>query len=452
MPFEMSTVTGDHSVDALGRELTEAREQQAATARILRAISNSPSDLHGLFLEIASTAARLCDARDAGVLQCAGDHFKLVAHHGSMPAGDRIPLTRGTVMGRAVLDRTVLHVADLQVETKEYPEGSEIARRDGHQTILGVPLICAREAIGVIFVRRSEVRPFTDRQSELLKTFADQAVIAIENTRLFEAEQTRTKEVEAKSAELRESLEYQTATSDVLNVISRSKFELQPVLDTIVETAARLCRADMAHIRRREGDVYVHVAGYAEPPGFREYVRESKVGLGRGGIVGRVLLEKKAVQIPDVLNDSEFALSEMQRRGDFRTVLGVPLTREGVQVGIIVLLRHVVEPFTEKQIELVETFADQAVIAIENTRLFEEVQARTKELQDSLDQQTATSEVLGVISRSPNEVQPVLDTIVATAQRLCQAERAAIWRLEGETFRAAAHCGQPEKRLEPVYV
>src|SRR5262245_58091715 len=205
MPFEMSTVTGDHSVDALGRELTEAREQQAATARILRAISNSPSDLHGLFLEIATTAARLCDARDAGVLQCAGDHFKLVAHHGSMPAGDRLPLTRGIVMGRAVLDRTVLHVTDLQAETKEYPEGSEIARRDGHRTILGIPLICAREAIGAIFVRRSEVRPFTDRQIELLKTFADQAVIAIENARLFETEQARTRE-------LQRALDQQAAT------------------------------------------------------------------------------------------------------------------------------------------------------------------------------------------------------------------------------------------------
>src|SRR5262245_11659657 len=443
MPSEASTMGGNQSAEELRRELTEAREQQAATARILRAISNSPSDLHGIFLEIATTAARLCDARDAGVLQCAGDHFKLVAHHGSMPAGDRIPLTRGTVMGRAVLDRTVLHVTDLQVETKEYPEGSEIARRDGHRTILGAPLICARAAIGVIFVRRSEVRPFTDRQIELLKTFADQAVIAIENTRLFEAEQTRTKEVEAKSAELRESLEYQTATSDVLNVISRSKSELQPVLDTIVETAARLCRADVAHSRRRESDVYVHVAGYGEPPGFGEYIRETKVELGRGSIVGRVMLEKMAVQIPDVLNDSEFALSEMQRRGNFRTVLGVPLTREGLQVGIIVLLRHVVEPFSEKQVELVTTFANQAVIAIENTRLFEAEQASKRELQESLEYQTATSEVLNVISRSPTELQPVLDAIAATAARLCESMDATLWRVAGGRVRVVAQFGSP---------
>jgi GAF domain-containing protein len=313
---------------------------------------------------------------------------------------------------------------------------------------LSVPLIRAGEAIGVIAIRRTEVRPFTDRQIDLLKTFADQAVIAIENTRLFEAEQTRSRELTERTRELTETLEYQTTTSDVLNVISRSKFELQPVLDTIVETAARLCRADMAHIRRREGDVYVHVAGYGEPPGFREYVRESKVGLGRGGIVGRVLVEKKAVQIPDVLSDSEFALSEVQRRGDFRIVLGVPLTREGVQVGIIVLLRHVVEPFTEKQIELVETFADQAVIAIENTRLFETEQASKRELTEALEQQTATSQVLEVISSSPGELEQVFHTMLENAVRICDAKFGTLFRYDQEGFQRVAGVGTPPALVE----
>src|SRR5262249_13320273 len=220
--------------------------------------SNSPSDLHRIFREIAATAARLCDAHDAGVNQCAGDHLNLVAHHGSIPTGGpighgRLPLTRGVVMGRAVLDRTILHVTDLQAETEEYPEGSEIARRDGHRTTLGVPLICDREAIGAIFIRRTEVRPFTDRQIELMKTFADQAVIAIENTRLFEEVQARTKE-------LQDSLDRQTATSEVLGVISRSPNEVQPVLDTIVATARRLCQAERAIIWRLEGETFRAVA------------------------------------------------------------------------------------------------------------------------------------------------------------------------------------------------
>src|SRR5215510_5812890 len=413
---------GDQSVDKLRRELAEAREQQAATAGILAAISSSPADLPRVFAEIAASAARLCDASNVLIGRLDGDSLRLVASHGPIPTFGPVgqatlPLSRGDSLARAVLDRQTIHVPDIQVETAEYPQGSDMGHRLGIRTLLHQPLFRAGEAIGVISIRRADVRPFTERQIELLKTFADQAVIAIENTRLFEAEQTRKKEVEAKSAELRESLEYQTATSDVLNVISRSKFELQPVLDTIVETAARLCRADMAHIRRREGDVYVHVAGYGEPPGFREYVRESKVGLGRGGIVGRVLLEKKAVQIPDVLNDSDFALSEMQRRGDFRTVLGVPLTREGVQVGIIVLLRHVVEPFSEKQIELVNTFADQAVIAIENTRLFEEVQARTRELAKTVeDLEVASQHKNQFVANMSHELRTPLAAVLGYAE------------------------------------
>src|SRR5215831_13948398 len=224
-------------------ELAEARDQQTATGGILRAISKSPSDLQGIFQEIAITAARLCDAHDAGVLQCAGDHLRLVAHRGHIPylthpAGEPVwvgqgilPLSRGVVIGRAVLDRTIIQVPDLQAETEEYPVGSEFARRLGHRTILAMPLIRDRDAIGAIFVRRTEVRPFTDRQIDLLRTFADQAVIAIENTRLFEAEQ-------ASKRELQESLEYQTATSEVLNVISRSPTELQPVFDFIARNAS----------------------------------------------------------------------------------------------------------------------------------------------------------------------------------------------------------------------
>src|SRR5262249_8019823 len=250
MPSAESTANADRPlgcvVDALkreleakSRELAEAREQQAATAGVLAAISSSPADLHRVFAEIAVSAARLCDAYDATIFQVDGDLLRLVAHHGSIPQDNTLPLTREVVTGRAVLERRTIQVGDLQAESDEYPDGSERARWRGHRSILAVPLMRVDEAIGVIAIRRTEVRQFTDRQIDLLKTFADQAVIAIENTRLFEAEQ-------ASKRELQESLEYQTATSEVLGVISRSPNDLQLVLDTIVLTARRLCGDERA--------------------------------------------------------------------------------------------------------------------------------------------------------------------------------------------------------------
>src|SRR5262245_7702865 len=230
----MDAARADHqpTVEELKRELSEAREQQAATDSVLAAMSNSPTAPYRLFAEIAASAARLCDGYNAGIFRLDGNILRLVAHHGPIPAvgpiGDGVlPLTRGLPPARAVLDRQMLHVADLQAETKEYPEGSDFARRLGFHAALSVPLMRAGEAIGVITIRRTDARPFTDRQIAVLKAFADQAVIAIENTRLFEAEQ-------ASKRELQQSLEYQTATSEVLNVISRSPTDVQPVFDTIV--------------------------------------------------------------------------------------------------------------------------------------------------------------------------------------------------------------------------
>src|SRR5215831_13517803 len=242
MPSEVSTMSGGQSVEELRRELAEAREQQAATAEILQVISSSPTHLEHVFAVVAASAARLCDANDAAMHQVDGDVLRSVAHHGPISFPETLPLTRGVLTARAVLDRQTIQVADMQAEADEFPSGSDRARSLGFRTILSVPLIRAGGAIGVISLRRAEVRPFTDRQIELLKTFADQAVIAIENTRLFEAEQART-------AELKESLEYQTATADVLNVISRSPNDLQPVLNAIIATAGRLCEADYAHCR-----------------------------------------------------------------------------------------------------------------------------------------------------------------------------------------------------------
>src|SRR5262245_27601291 len=403
-------------LQARTRELTESLEQQTATADVLKVISRSALDVQKVLDALVESAARLCDANDAAIAQVVGNGLRLVAHHGQIPTIGPVgqvvvPLVRGLIGGRAVLDRRTIHVADILAQADEYPESRQRALQVGSRTALAVPLVHAGKAIGVIVIRRAEVRPFTERQIELVNTFADQAVIAIENTRLFE-------EVQARTRELSDALEYQTATSDVLNVISRSKFDLQPVLDSIVETAARLCACDMATIRCREGDVYMQLAGYGLPAEYAEFSRgASWHHAGRGSLVGRVLQEGKPVQIPDVLADTDYTLDEVQRRGGFRTVLGVPLLRGTDQAGIIVLMRRVVQPFSDKQIELVTAFADQAVIAIENTRLFEEVQARTRELAKTVeDLEIASQHKNQFVANMSHELRTPLAAILGYAE------------------------------------
>jgi GAF domain-containing protein len=421
------------------RELTEALEQQTAMSEVLRVISGSPTELQPVLHALVKSVSRLYDVDGVSIFRLEGDGLPVVAHYGSIhpPIGFVTPVLRGTVSGRCVLERRPVEVADLQSETVEFPEGSAIARKFGHRTIVAVPLLREGVPLGAIVLRRTKKEPFTHKQIELVTTFADQAVIAIENARLFEAEQTRSWELQTRSAELAESLEYQTAISEVLNVISRSPNELQPVLDAIVQTARRLCGAERAIVTMLRDGKYHLVAHDGVPPDIVEYLIENPFLPDRSSATGRVALERKAVHIPNVLVDSEFGL-ERQRIAGSRTALGVPLLSKGEVIGVIAMWHSEVKPFTEKQIELVKTFADQAVIAINNVGLFEEVQARTGNLQESLEYQTAISDVLNAISHSPNELQPVLDTIVEIAGRLCNSENAFIFKLGDDQFRLVA--------------
>ena len=429
--LQESYATLEQKVEARTQELRESLERQTATSEVLNVISRSTSELQPVLDTIVATATRLCHAEWAVIWKLDSDgNYHSAAASGAdeavlrYAAENPIVPARGSVAGRAAFEGRTVHVADVLAD----PEYTRLeAQATGrYRTLLGVPLLRGDAVIGIIALARSIVRPFTEKQIELVTTFADQAVIAIENVRLFD-------EVNARTTELTEALERQTATSDVLSVISRSTTELQPVLDAIVATAARLCHAEWATIRKLELDGRYHLAASsATDEEFVRYLVQKPIVPGRGTITGRTALEGRTVHVPDVLEDPEFTWLEAQARGRQRTLLGVPLLRGNTVIGVIILARNIVRPFTDKQIELVTTFADQAVIAIENVRLFDEVNARTAELTEALERQTATSDVLTVISRSTFELQPVLDAIVVTAARLCQADWATVFRLESD--------------------
>ena len=432
-------------LEARNSDLTEALERQTATSEILRVISSSPTDLQPVFATIAENAARLCEAHDVIVLRVEGEVLRLVAHHGSMPAGD-VPLHRGTLGGRTVLERRLIHVDDLAREADEFPEGSAIARERGHRTTLSVPLVRDDAAIGNIQVRRNEVRPFSDQQIALLQTFADQAVIAIENARLLS-------ELQARNADLSEALDQQTATSEILRVISRSPTDVQPVFDAIVQNATTLCDAAFGAAFRFDGQQQTFVAHHNATPDELDLLRGVYPRPAtRGAATGRAIVDRRIVHLRDIREDPEYTTPTRQAPG-WRTVLAVPMVRDGQPIGALGLWRREVKPFTDTQIDLVSTLADQAVIAIENVRLFTELQARTAELTRSVEELKA----LGDVSRAVNstlDLETVLDTIVSRAVQLTGMDAGAIYEYDetAEVFHLRATEGLPDEFRESAPV
>ena len=415
-------------------------------AAILRVIASSPTTVDPVFDAILDSALSLCASPVGNLLLYDGEAFRLVAHRGvpgAVVEAWQRPQRHGPHNGstRAVTERRPVQIVDMMADPA-YGERDAIRVKAvellGSRTALFVPMLKDGTPIGVLVIWRREVRAFSESQIQLLSTFADQAVIALENVRLFT-------ELEARNRELTESLEQQTATAEILRVISSSPTDLQPVMDTVAENAARVCSATDSSIFRVDGDGLRLVTRHGELP--RLLMIGDHVPITPDSVVGRAAAERRTIHVEDLhaLPETEFPETRArQRRSSLtgsRTYLATPLLREGVAVGVILIRRWEARPFSPRQIALLETFAAQAVIAIENVRLFKELEARNRELTEALEQQTATAEILRVISSSPTDLQPVMEVVVGSAARLCGATDATILRLEGDVLQLVAHHG-----------
>ena len=431
--------------------LTEALERQTATAEILRVISRSPTDVQPVFDTIAESAARLCGGFLSGVYRFDGHLIHFVAHHNW--SDEALEVVRGvyprapgrdTQVAMAILDRTVVEVGDFENDPSVPAPSLPLARALGYRSILVVPMLREGDPIGAIAVPRVEAGTFSPKQVELLQTFADQAVIAIENVRLFAELQEKNEALTEAHAQVSESLAQQTATSEILRVISSSPTDLQPVFDTIAEHAMRLCGARHGVVLRFDGEL-VHLVALANASleAGDALRRLFPTPLGRHTAASRAILTGTTIDIPDVQNDPDYAVTGAARTAGYRSIVSVPMLHNGRAIGTVNVHGAAVGQFSERQVQLLQTFADQAVIAIQNVGLFTELEERNSELRVALEQQTATSELLKVIGRSTFDLQPVFETLAENAVRLCQAERAFIWRFDGTVLRAAVCYNAP---------
>ena len=414
----------------LFNETREALARQTATSDILRVISQSPTDVQPVFDAIVLASVRLLRCDRSVFIRCDTASFWQVALAGSKGLLKIVDSGKDPIdpdahfPSRAIVGKKTLHLPDWStIDLPAYER--RIHETYGINSALYLPLVREEECIGVLALAGKRAGMFGESEVTLAKSFRDQALIAIENTRLFN-------EVKARTEDLSEALQQQTATADVLKVISRSAFDLETVLNTLVRSAVTLSGARTGAIFQKRGELYHLTAEYGYAPGMMAYGRANPIAPGIGSNVGRTAMTGSIVQIPDVLADPDFTLHGYRRLGNFRALLGIPLKRDGKVEGVFSLAKPDPGPFEPRHVELVQTFADQAAIAIENVRLFDEVQAKTRDLSEALTYQTGSSNILSVIASSPTDVEPVLKAIVESACELCEAYDAIVLLKDGD--------------------